>query len=108
MEARAKLRSPFTNPGRRTGRYERSFVVHPISQAARGPYVIVENTDRKALWIEKGTPRHEIRPRRRRGRLRFYWRRKRVRVSLRHVNHPGTRAYRILDKALGRVMRRQR
>lgn len=82
-----------------TGAYKAGFVTTTIRGA--GTFrIVVANIDRKATWIENGTPPHLILPRRATI-LRFTSRSGGV-VFARQVNHPGTKPYRILATALRR------
>lgn len=57
-----------------------------------------------AVMVHEGTRRHVIRPKTRR-RLVFFWARRGQVVSLRKVNHPGSRRNPFLMRALRRSMR---
>lgn len=72
-----------------------------------GPRMRVWNTVKHAVWIEAGTRPHIIRPRKVGGVLVFTTRGGDT-VFAREVHHPGTRAYRILETALRRVIGRDR
>lgn len=87
---------------RHTGRYQGGFRSRTIS-SSKGPRVRVENSAPYAGIIEKGSRPHIILPRRGRV-LRFDVDGKTV--FARRVDHPGTRAYRILETALRRVVGR--
>lgn len=85
------------------------------STVERGPKGLrfrVENTRRTAdgydvaAGIEKGTRPHIIRPRKAGGVLVFQVRGETV--FAREVHHPGTKAYRIMETALRRAVRRGR
>lgn len=91
------------------GRYHRGFR-STVVRSAKGPRMRVENTARVegynlAAGIERGTRPHVIRPRRAKV-LAFTVGGRRVFARL--VNHPGTRAYRVLERALQRVIGRDR
>lgn len=77
------------------------------SQVDPGPRLRVWNTSSIASYIENGTRPHLIRPRRAGGLLRFQSRGGGI-VYARVVHHPGTKAYRVLETALRRVVGRDR
>lgn len=93
---------------RQTGAYHRGFRSRTIV-GAKGPRLMIENnaTTRDgrqiAPMVEKGTRPHIIRPRS--GRVLVFQVDGRA-VFARLVNHPGTRAYRIMERALRRVVGR--
>lgn len=93
---------------RQTGAYHRGFRSRTIV-GAKGPRLLIENNARTkegrqiAPMMEKGTRPHVIRPRR--GRVLVFQVAGKT-VFARIVHHPGTRAYRIMERALRRVVGR--
>jgi hypothetical protein len=60
---------------------------------------------RQSMWMEHGTRPHLIRPKKAGGFLVFYWPKVGRTVFLRTVHHPGTRAYRFMERGLKVGMR---
>ncbi len=93
VESAAKLIA--TNAPRvRTGRY-RSSIAWRLGVDGLGVYAEVGSSVPYARILEEGSPPHEIRPRNRRA---LHW--PGAAHPVRRVRHPGTRAYRVLQRAL--------
>lgn len=58
---------------------------------------------RHALWMEKGTRPHLITPKKPGGMLVFFWPKMGKTVHLKSVNHPGTKAYRFMEKGFDKA-----
>lgn len=93
VESAAKVNAS-GSPNVDTGRY-RSSIQSSMKQDARGPVGVVGAYVSYALDIELGTRPHVIRPKRRKA---LYW--KGARHPVKRVNHPGTRPYYVLRRAL--------
>ena len=84
--------------------YHGGFYSQPQVVAGRGVRIRLGNRSRVAVWVEQGTVPHIIVPRKARvlafrvdgGPL----------IFARRVNHPGTRAYRVLERAVRIAVRR--
>lgn len=63
------------------------------------------STARHALWMERGTLPHTIKPKNPGGMLVFYWPKMGQTVHLRSVSHPGTKPYRYMEKGLSKAMK---
>lgn len=102
--ARERIRS-------RSGRYLAGFKSTTVA-TARGLRLQVTNSARSrdgynyARGLERGTRPHIIRPRR--ARVLTFVAASGQRVYTTMVRHPGTKAYRIMETAMRRVMARQR
>lgn len=59
---------------------------------------------RYAGWVNNGTRAHIIRPKKPGGYLRFYWPKAGRVVYMRSVHHPGTKAYRFLEKGYRKAL----
>lgn len=81
-------------PKVQTGRY-RSSIAWRLGADLRGLYAEVGSSLAYAIFIEEGTPPHEIRPSSKRA---LAW--KGGRHPVKRVMHPGTKAYRVLQRAL--------
>lgn len=81
-------------PKVQTGRY-RASIASRLGADGRSLYVEVGSNVDYALILDEGSPPHEIRPRTKKA---LFWRGARHPVKV--VRHPGTRAYRVLQKAL--------
>lgn len=81
-------------PRVQTGRY-RSSLSWRIGVDARGLYALVGSAVPYARIIEEGSPPHEIRPRTKRA---LAW--PGGAHPVKRVRHPGTRAYRVLARAI--------
>lgn len=88
---------------RRSGLYERSFSTTTL-RAGRDLRTRVTNTAPYATILERGSRSHVILPRKPGGVLVFKVGAQTV--FARKVNHPGTSAYRVLESALRRGLRR--
>lgn len=89
----AKLNAT-TGPRVRTGRL-RSSISLRLDRDARGLYAEIGSKVPYAIYMELGTPPHVIRPKAKKA---LFWRG--ASHPVRRVNHPGTRAYRFLTRAL--------
>ncbi|QOR55432.1 MAG: tail component [Phage 71_18] len=76
------------------------------SEVSHGPRIRAWNISPIFKYLERGTRPHIIRPRR--ARVLVFTARDGSTVYARIVHHPGTRAYRILETALRRVVGRDR
>lgn len=77
-----------------TGRY-RASIAWRLGQDGQGVYAEVGSAVPYAGFIERGTRPHEIMARRKKA---LWW--KGAEHPVRRVQHPGTRAYRVLTRAL--------
>lgn len=80
-----------------TGRY-RSSISWRLGRDGLGLYADVGSNVDYAPFIERGTPPHEIRPRRKQA---LFW--KGADHPVARVRHPGTKPYRVLARALHRA-----
>ena len=83
-----------TAPRVQTGRY-RSSISLRLDRDARGLFAEIGSKVPYAIYLEFGTPPHIIRPRTKKA---LFW--KGARHPVKMVRHPGTRAYRVLTRAL--------
>lgn len=81
-------------PRVRTGRY-RASISWVLGRDARGLFADIGSRVSYARFLEEGTPPHVIRPRSKKA---LFWRG--ATHPVRSVRHPGTRAYRVLQRAL--------
>lgn len=94
---------------RRPGTLQRSIVVRKLQKegGGRGLVAVVGSENPIALLHHEGTIPHVIRPRpgNKRGLLVFYWDKVGHVVSMREVNHPGTKPNRYLTDSLRAINR---
>lgn len=83
-----------------TGRY-RSSISWRLGEDGQGLYAEIGSAVPYARYLEEGTRPHVIRPRSAKA---LWWKGAEHPVAL--VHHPGTRAYRVLQRALHAVIRR--
>lgn len=83
--------------------YHGGFESH-VEKSARGLRVRLSNRSRVAAWVEAGTQPHIIRPTR--ARVLAWKDRGGEQHFAKFVMHPGTRAYRIMERAVQRAVRR--
>lgn len=84
--------------------YHGGFYAEPQLVAGRGVRIRVGNRSRVSVWVEQGTVPHIIVPRR--ARVLVFQNEQGATIFARRVNHPGTRAYRVLDRAVRIAVRR--
>lgn len=72
--------------------------------SSRGVRIRMGNRSRVSVWVEQGTVPHIIVPRR--ARVLVFRGSSGQMIYARRVNHPGTRAYRVLDRAVRIAVRR--
>ena len=92
IESSAKLIAT-GNPKVQTGRY-RSSITWRIGADARGLFAQIGSNVKYAVYLEEGTRPHIIRPRIKQA---LNW--PTARHPVKFVRHPGTRAYRVLQRA---------
>lgn len=94
----------------RTGLYLDSFHIEEVGPAS----VAVSNTAQYATILEQGQKPHKISPRDPAGALRFIWENPPVAPNFppfhiyRSVNHPGAKAYQILNQAMRAVVKKSK
>lgn len=81
-----------------TGRY-RASIAWRLGRDGLGLYADIGSNVDYARYLEQGTPPHEIRPVSKRA---LFW--KGAEHPYARVRHPGTRAYRVLARALQRAI----
>jgi phage gpG-like protein len=97
VETQAKINAT-GSPNVQTGRY-RSSISWRLGIDGDGLFAEVGSNVEYARFLEEGTPPHVIRPRAKRA---LFW--PGARHPVKSVRHPGTRPYRVLQRALESVL----